>query len=239
VFQVDLEPFFVSRHEVTQAQWARLWRGSEALRNPSEWSAGSRYGSPRLSADEVLPPLTLDNPVENIDWNSAQQALEQYGLRLPTCAQWEHAGRAGGDHPWHTGAEPGSLQGMANVLDLFAQRAVPQWGKGEAWSDGHIMHSPVGSFPPNAFGLHDVHGNVFEWCLDSRPEELDVARRAGDGLIVTRSNAARYLRGGSHAFPALASRFGFQSANSPAFRDSKIGFRAARPLRPLDAPSYR
>ena len=79
----------------------------------------------------------------------------------------------------------------------------------------------------------DEHG------LDARPEELDSAHRVGDGLIVTRSDAARYLRGGSYAFGANASRFGFLSTNSPAFRDSKIGFRAARALRPLEAPAYR
>ncbi len=239
VHQVELSPFFVARHEVTQAQWARMWKGSEAMRTPCEWSAGARYGSPRLSESDVLPPLTLDNPVENVDWNSAQQMLDAYGLRLPTSAQWEHAARAGSTHPWHTGSEPGSLQGAANMLDQFGQKVVPQWGKGEAWNDGHIVHSPVGSFPANAFGLHDVHGNVFEWCLDARPEELDVARRQGDGLIVTRSDTARYLRGGSYAFGANAARFGFLSGNSPAFRDSKIGFRASRPLRPTAAPAYR
>ena len=239
VHQVDLSPFFAARHEVTQAQWSRLWTGAEAMRNPSNWGAGGQYGSQHLSEADVLPPLTNDNPVENVDWNSAQQMLDAYGLRLPTCAQWEHAGRAGSLHPWHTGPQARSLCGAANVLDEFGQKAVPQWGKGEPWNDGHIVHSRVGSFPANAFGLHDVHGNVFEWCLDAKAEELDASRRPDDGLIVTRSNSARYLRGGTYAFRATAARFGYLSANSPAFRDSKIGFRASRPLRPSTASGFR
>ncbi len=237
VVSVELAPFFLARHELTQTQWRRLWRGDPQLRAPSGWAQGENYGSPRLPPGSKVPPLTGDNPVENVDWDSAIAMLESYGLRLPTAVQWEYGGRAGSRDPWWAGPDFDDLQGKANLLDQFGSKAVPQWGRPEPWDDGHIVHAPVGSFPANAFGLHDVHGNVFEWCLDV--SDSDGQRRPGDGLIVTIKDTPRILRGGSYSNGAIAARFAFLATNNPGFRDSKVGLRASRQLRASQPMAFR
>ncbi len=237
VVEVDLEPYLVARHEMTQQQWARLWRGAADMENPSHWGAGETYGSPRLPADAKIPALTPANPVENVDWDSAVAMLSSYGLRLPTSVQWEHAARAGSDAPWHTGRELAALKSVANLCDELSHLAVPQWTEWEKWNDGHVLHARVGSFAPNAFGLYDVHGNVLEWCLDV--QDRSAVRRGGDGLTMTKTRGRMVMRGGCYTADASLARFGTQPSNNAAFRDMKVGLRVARPLQPSKAQPFR
>ena len=130
-----------------------------------------------------------DHPVVNVSWNDAQamaqwlSKTEHRKYRLPTEAEWEYAARAGTRTRYHNGDDP---QGLAQVANTFDARAAPFWSgfarhatKGD---DGYAFTAPVAAFAPNAFGLHDMHGNVWEWTNDLQgPSKgsVYVRKRAG------------------------------------------------------------
>ncbi len=149
---VELSPFFIAKYELTQGQWLRC--------------AGS---NPAHLQSSTFPSFDLSHPVEKISWQTANTFCQRHGLELPTEAQWEYAARAGTQTPWFTGDLPQDLVFVANVSDQFAldQDGDHSWEHYEPWDDGWWQHAPVGSFEPNAFGLHDTHGNVFEWTRDA------------------------------------------------------------------------
>jgi formylglycine-generating enzyme required for sulfatase activity len=170
VRQVTLStPFWMGKYEVTQAQYQAVVGG-----NPS-YFAGA--------------PNAPQRPVEQVSWFNAVaycQALtasEQaagrvppgYQYRLPTEAEWEYCCRAGTTTEWHTGTSLTTSQ--ANFQAALNQTAV------------------VGSYAPNAFGLHDMHGNVWEWCLDSYATYAPGP--VIDPFVAVTGGAFRVVRGGS------------------------------------------
>ena len=221
-FEVRLSPFLLARHELTQGQWARLWTGDPSLRWPSYHKVGDSYED---SFDVIGP----SHPVENVDWSMCDTLLRRHGMSLPTEAQWEFGCRAGTATPWYTGDLPTSLAGHANVLDRDALEQYPGWGIAEAFEDGFAGLAPVGHYRgSNAFGLYDVHGNVWEWCRDaygsySGPvHEGDALRLRGDG------SSRRSGRGGSFVYPAAFARSAYRLYYAPAFRLNVVGLRCAR-----------
>jgi formylglycine-generating enzyme required for sulfatase activity len=82
--------------------------------------------------------------------------------RLPTEAEWEHACRAGTASLYCNGSAELTLPKVANLADASAQLVYSK-----EWNDGYSRTAPVGKFEPNAFGLHDMHGNVYEWCASA------------------------------------------------------------------------
>ena len=159
-------------------------------------------------------------PVETVSWYDAQEFLRRLSAksgrlyRLPTEAEWEYAARAGSDALFSFGDDPAELGRYA-------------WFSGN--SGGHI--NPVGTREANAFGLHDMHGNVWEWVEDCyRPSYLGAPT---DGSAVTAvGRCPRNNRGGSWVNTALNLRSDHRHKMGGGSRGTFIGLRVARSLTP-------
>lgn len=190
VADLHIDALFVSKFEMSQHQWITLTRSG----NPS------RY----FPAKRGTQGITFLDPVEFVSWKSAHAVLACHGLALPTEAQWEYGCRGGTRTPWWTGATRESLQdaegGLVNIADRTAIRAGFPFAAASAWpeyADPYVVHGPSGLLPANPFGLHDVHGNVFEWCRDPWVEDVSSFRQ-GDGLRQGNTEpGSRPVRGGS------------------------------------------
>jgi formylglycine-generating enzyme required for sulfatase activity len=179
--------------------------------------------------------FSLRHPVEMVDWLAANEWLRRQGLLLPTEAQWEYACRAGSDEPWSCGKTPEALDGYANLMDQSAQQGGSVWtGTYASFADGYVLHAPVGSYLPNGFGLHDVHGNVWEWCLDTHEDYVTYAA-PGSGLRVMGDpdpQRLRVQRGGGYGDEANHARSAYRGARPPQTSVPFVGLRAARAIDP-------
>ena len=216
--EVDLDPYFLARHELTQGQWLRL-SGEEV----GDFKAGARMPGGEW--------ITGSHPAERVDWTMCDELLRRCGLVLPTEAQWERACRAGGASPWHCGDEVGELAGCANLSDATAEKWTIGWRNYEDFEDGHVIHAPVGSYRPNAFGLYDMHGNVGEWCRDWNAG-YEYSAAPGDGLRQHVGRNRKVVRGGSYRGPAEHARTAFRGNSNLDQQASYLGLRAARPVVP-------
>lgn len=217
VHKVSLGPFFIAKYELTQAHWLRF-TGS----NPSTYGPDTRIGGYKH---------TLLHPIEQIGWNDAMRELEKVALCLPTEAQWEYAARGGTDTCWWTGDQPESLSGAANLADRFAREngGSPGWTYEEWLSDGFVFHAPVNHYRANPFGLHSVHGNVWEWTLDAfTPYTMPLKPYTGERL--TEDKRFRVSRGGTFSNKATNARSARRSYDPPDAQFYNLGVRPARPI---------
>lgn len=193
-------PFYLSAHEVTRSQFAKFV-------TDSGYRAGERWRNPSFTQSD-------DHPVVEVSWNDATAFLnwlskkEGTQYRLPTEAEWEYACRAGTTTKWSNGDDVVGLPKLANV-------------------DTDQGTMSVGSFQPNAFGLFDMHGNVWEWCQDwySKNYYNESPHENPSGPP---SGSQRVLRGGGWINPASLSRCASRSRNSLDNRNFVSGFRIAR-----------
>jgi formylglycine-generating enzyme required for sulfatase activity len=211
---------YMSKHEVTQREYQALIGN-----NPSYFASQDFNGMP-INPD-------LNRPVEQVSWNDATnycakltvseraagRLLAGWEYRLPTEAEWEYACRAGTGTPFHYGSDLRS--GMANFVGRYEYAG----GRGLVInSNGTNLQrtTAVGSYQPNAFGLYDMHGNVWEWCLDwyGNYPSGNVPDPRGPA-----SGSYRVFRGGSWFYDARFSRSAFRFLNSPDFRSFNLGFR--------------
>jgi formylglycine-generating enzyme required for sulfatase activity len=176
VHQVTLKDgFYIGKYEVTNAQWWALMK----------------TGAPSYDSD-LDPQLShLEKfPARNISWDEAQRFIgrlnalsEGYEYRLPSEAEWEYACRAGTN-----GDYAGSLDELA-------------WYRSNTRDEDTPAH-PVGQKQPNAFGLYDMHGNVWEWCQDNYHADYTGAPADGSAWLAEGGAALRVIRGGSQRDPA-------------------------------------
>lgn len=206
--------YALGQHTVTFADWDAALAAGAKLPNPDDkgWGRGKR-------------------PVINVSWDDAQAYLawlnEKAGLsgrpgayRLPSEAEWEYACRAGTTTPFSFGATISTVQ--ANYDGNYT------YGNGSK-GEHRQKTMPVGSFSANPFGLHDMHGNVWEWCQDCWNANYNGA--PADGSAWTTGDCAnRVNRGGSWRSNPRNLRSANRDWNSPSGRLNLLGFRLARTL---------
>jgi len=217
VHEVRLDPYFLSKFEVTQDQWERF-----TGKNTSAYRPGTSFAGERT---------TGLHPVEQLTWRLANKVVQRLDLLLPTEAQWERAARANTETSWWTGPDKQSLQGAANLADGFAQHhgGPSNWAYDEWMNDGRPVHAPVGRYRANGFGLHDVCGNVREICRDAFGT-YDLPARAGDGERLDTVSGSYISRGGGFHTTASLARSTFRIDSSPSYFDFALGLRPSRRL---------
>ncbi len=220
-------PFYLGVHEVKQADYLSVMG-----ENPSFFSSNGQ------GKDQVAGRLTARYPVENVSWLDAVRFCNKLsekegrkpfyeiggekvqvpnwsgtGYRLPTEAEWEYACRAGGTSRYYFGDDP-------SVLGRYA------WYKDNSGESTQ----PVGLLRPNDSGLHDMLGNVWEWCGDT-PASRD---RFKDQLIidphVLNNDEAHFFRGAAYPHDPGGMRNAQRAANLATYRASDVGFRVARSM---------
>ncbi|WNZ47378.1 formylglycine-generating enzyme family protein [Leptolyngbya boryana CZ1] len=206
--EVSLPPFMMGRYPVTQAQWravASLPRINRELDpSPSEFKGDKR-------------------PVEGMSWYDAVEFCERLSAytgreyRLPTEAEWEYACRAGTATPFHFGETITS--DLANYDGSITYNNGPKGKESK-------RTTPVDQFRvANAFGLCDMHGNVFEWCQDHWHESYEGAPIDGSAWLTDQEDAHRVIRGGSWGLDPRYCRSAYRNYYSPDIRYFNIGFR--------------
>ena len=228
--EVQLESFFLSRTPITQAQWQEV---ASWVERP-----GERWG---LDLSGKLNPSSFEGPqrpVEVVNWFEAMEFCSRLSQRsdntytLPSEAQWEYACRAGTSTPFHFGETISPELASFNGTSSYANGP-----KGER----RQQSTPVGMFPANAWGLHDMHGNVWEWCADYWHDRYELGQRKapGDGSPwldadepdsegekgQREDQRSRVLRGGSWVGDPVRCRSAYRYNHFPANANYNFGFR--------------
>lgn len=208
---VSLPAFYIDRYPVTNAQYA-AFIATTGYPTPKYWTH-----APQMGVEEPFPVGAKHgtHPVVGVSYADAVAYCEWAGKRLPTETEWEKAARGGlvnQHYPW--GNE--SSRNHANTVGM--------WGK-DTWH----WTSPVGSFPPNGYGLSDMAGNVFEWCTDwYAPNYYQHSQHENpQGPEIGQT---RVLRGGSwsnNVFGIYQMRCAYRFHARPETRNLTIGFRCA------------
>ena len=214
---VQLQGFFLAQTPITQAQWREVadWKPNKGER---AWSKKLNPNPSRFNGDQ--------RPVERVSWEDAMEFCHRISQRtsrnytLPSEAQWEYACRTGTTTPFHWGATISTKLANYDGTKVYGD------------SEKGIFREEtthVGTFPANPWGLHDMHGNVWEWCADQWHDNYEGAPEDGRAWIDegAKSNdlKLRLLRGGSWDYRPADCRSAGRGSIHPGHRDINIGFR--------------
>jgi formylglycine-generating enzyme required for sulfatase activity/uncharacterized protein with von Willebrand factor type A (vWA) domain len=253
--RVTVSSFYMGRYPITQAQWRAVASRTD-LKVEKDLDPDPSYfkdppkpplereasDSPPFEGARGGSPTRWDRPVEQVSWYDAVEFCARLSkltgkeYRLPSEAEWEYACRAGTTTPFHFGE---TITG--ELANYDARETYADEPKGEY----RRQTTPVGQFPPNAFGLYDMHGNVWEWCLDPWHENYQ-GEPPRDGSVWDENNndnryqsllistkelltdkRYRVLRGGSWLDIPLCRRSANRYGLNPGYRNYDLGFRVA------------
>lgn len=214
VHEACLGDFYIGRYEVTNEQFKKF---------NAQHTSGSSEGM-SLDGDK--------QPVVNVSWEDAaafagwlaKKSGQTY--RLPTEAEWEYAARAGTQGSRFWGNNPDEACRYANVADLTAKKKRPNWTTFFC-DDGYMVTAPVGSFAANGFELHDMLGNVWEWCEDVYNSEA-YGKLPKDNPVYRGPGEYRVMRGGGWSNGPLGIRSSHRVGLSPEFGHHALGFRLVK-----------
>ena len=221
--EVTVPSFFMGKFQVTQEQWkavANLPQVDRELKpEPSEFKGENNQKN--------------NLPVEQVSWYDAEEFCKRLSkhtgkqYRLASEAEWEYACRAGTKTPFHFGDTITSELANYDASHTFADESKGEYRE---------KTTQVGQFPPNAFGLYDMHGNVWEWCADTWHENYEGAPKDGSIWIDENSdsNNRRVLRGGSWYDIPGDCRSALRTYNDPR-NDDDDGFRVVCGVSPQDS----
>ena len=231
------KPFWMGRTEVTQGQWQSIMKTTVREQRDKDNSKDPLYGE------------GSDYPMYYVNWDESSEFCQKltarereagrlpvgYEYRLPTEAQWEYACRAGSTTRFSSGDSREKLQEVGWYAENSGNQSYPdeEWladvGKADKTdlsakvTGRKLMNHPVGEKQANAWGLYDMHGNVFEWCRDwYGAYPADPADPVG-----LEAGAERIARGGCWVLPSGGCRSATRSKGVPGNRDGGLGFRVA------------
>ncbi|MGF1518462.1 MAG: SUMF1/EgtB/PvdO family nonheme iron enzyme [Nodosilinea sp.] len=217
VHTVALQPFLMGKYSITQAQWRAV----------------AAFPKVQLELNAEPSHFKGDNrPVEQISWWEAVEFCDRLAnqtkraYRLPSEAEWEYACRAGTTTPFHFGET--ITTDLANYRGQdweYQGKTYPGNYGGGPYGSFREETTEVGSFPANAFGLYDMHGNVWEWCADHWHDTYASAPIDGSAWVTDNNDAKRLLRGGSWIDVPAGCRFANRNRYAPGVRYDLIGFR--------------
>lgn len=199
--QVTVSPFYIGKYPITQAQYRAIM------------------------GDDAGLGVGADYPIENISWHDAIEFCHKLSqltgktTTLPSEAQWEYACRAGTNTAFHFGDT--ITPDVANYNGDYPYGGAPR-------GENREQTTPVGSFPANAFGLYDMHGNVWEWCLDAYQPSYQGAPTdgsAGVDLSLTEGDLKRVMRGGAWDYVARGCRSAVRCSLAAGIRMGGCGLR--------------
>jgi formylglycine-generating enzyme required for sulfatase activity len=226
--EVRLDEFFLSQTPITQAQWRAVAQWQRRGHEDGELWPEVLDADPVAKLDDAERFAGEQRPVVNVSWHDAMAFCQRLRLRtgknytLPSEAQWEYACRAGTTTPFHFGDTISTKLANYDGSELY--------GNGQK-GEYRQQTTDVASFPANPWGLHDMHGNVWEWCADHWHNNYKGAPEDGRAWINEEakedknSSNDRLLRGGSWLNDPRYCRSAYRGSNHPDFRFFSFGFR--------------
>ena len=232
VHTVHLDAFYMDAHEVTNAEYKAFVDANPQWQKDNIEDRFHEGNYLRLWTGTDYPAGEAEHPVRNVGWYAAMAYAAWAGKRLPTEAEWEYAARGG-----------------------LAGKAYP-WGDDEP-TPAHANYTryvgdsttPVGQYPENGYGLYDMAGNVWEWCLDAYDADFyaesensrnpiaggETVQELRDNFTSIPTDPGRVLRGGSQASASRALRVAARNWGPPTRPGEAIGFRCVKDITPATA----
>ncbi len=208
IHRVEISPFALSTHEVTNAQFCTFLneQGNQIELGVTWFNLESEFSQIERIDNRFVPKSGMENyPVIMANWFGAQAFCQWAGGRLPSEAEWEYAARAGEEY-MYSGSD------YLDEVGWYAKNA------------GGATH-PVGQKKPNAYGLYDMSGNVWEWCADIWHRNYEGAPALGEEWTTGGTPALRVMRGGSWKETPTFARNVHRGGQAPSNRFNFFGFR--------------